>query len=248
LNEQLYFAQGESFFVVFHYPSGNLFPAGIGYDASPTFNTECYYSSNVGATWQPLDEALNDKHFVWSMEAYSGNADVGTFLSLAPASGDVGGSNQIVAVITADANNLVNGNYAANLVLSSNDVATPELRVPVYLKVTNHQPKVKMIDVIDYNSVFVGSRKSFDIVMDNQGYGKLNMTTPVNTANYVLSGTGASQFLVEGTRPSSIAARDQAIVRVTYVPTTAGPANATLTIAGKSGNLFLYRVIVRRGC
>lgn len=240
LTEQLYFNQGESFWVVFHIPNGNLFPLGMAFDASPTQSTECYYSANVGATWQTLDEALNDKRYAWRMEAFSGNADVGTFLSLAPASGDVSGNQQTAAVITADANKLVNGNYSANLVLPSNDGATPELRIPVYLKVSNHQPNVKMIDIVDYSSVFLNTKKSFDIVMDNQGYGRLGTMTAAGS--YVISGPGASQFIVETTpaKPTAIPARDQAIVRVSYVPTIAGPQNATLTITGRSGNNILY--------
>lgn len=240
LNEQLYFAQGESFYVVFHIPNGNLFPLGIGFDADPALATEGYYSSNVGATWQQLDDALNDKRFAWAIEAFSGNADVGTYLSLAPESGDISGMNSSAAVITADASNLINGNYAANLVLSSNDGAIPELRTPVYLKVSNHQPNVKMIDVVDYNTAFVGSKKSFDIVMENQGFGRIASMTAAGS--YVLSGPGASQFIIETTptKPAAIPARDQAIVRVSFVPTVAGSSNATLTITGRSGNNILY--------
>lgn len=240
LNEQLYFAQGESFFVVFHIPNGNLFPLGMGFDIDPGYNTLCYYSSDVGANWQLLDDAINDKRFAWGMEAFSGNADVGTFLSLAPASGDISGMTQGTAVITADASNLINGNYAANLVVPSNDAVNPELRIPVYLKVSNHQPNVKMVDVVDYNSVFIGSTKSFDIVMDNQGFGRI---ASMNAAgSYVISGAAASQFVIETSpsKPTNIPARDQGIVRVSFKPTAAGAANATLTITGRSGNNTLY--------
>jgi len=238
LGEQLYFAQGESFWVVFHIPNGNLYPLGIGYDSDPNYATQCYYSSDVGTTWITLDEALNDKHFVWGIEAYSANADLGQFLTLAPGSGDISGMTSGAAVLTADANTLVNGNYAANLVIPSNDAVNPELRIPVYLKVQNHQPKVKMIDIVDYSSVFLGSKKSFDVVMDNQGYGRIASMTVAGS--YVISGPGASQFIVEGTKPSSISARDQATVRITYAPTLSGPQNATLTILGKSGNNTNY--------
>ncbi len=88
-------------------------------DADPGYATPCYYSSDVGANWQSLDDAMNDKRFVWAIEAASNNADVGTYLTLAPATGDVSGMAQANAVITADASNLINGNYAANLVIPS---------------------------------------------------------------------------------------------------------------------------------
>lgn len=246
LNEQLYFAQGESFYVVFHVPNGNLFPLGMGFDADPNLATECFYSDNVGTTWQVFDDAINDKRFAWAMEAFSGNADIGTYLSLAPPSGDISGMSSSDVVLTADANNLINGNYTANLVIPSNDGAIPELRIPVYLKVSNHQPNVKMIDVVDFSTAFVGAKKSFDIVMDNQGYGRITSMTAAGS--YVLSGPGASQFIVENSspvfKPSSIAARDQATVRITYTPTAPGPANATLTITGKSGNNTTYTYTV----
>jgi hypothetical protein len=188
---------------------------------------------------------LNDKRFAWAIESYSANADIGTYLSLAPASGDISGMSSSVAVLTADANNIINGTYQANLVIPSNDGATPELRVPVTLLVKNHQPVVKMVDVVDFSSAFVGAKKSYDIVMDNQGFGRLAMTTPLSS-NYTLSGIGASQFIVETTptRPNAIPARDQAIVRVTYAPTVVGAANATLTINGKSANNVNYTYTV----
>jgi hypothetical protein len=92
--------------------------------------------------------------------------------------------------------------------------------------------------------VFLGSTKSFDIVMDNQGYGRISSMTAVGS--YVISGAGASQFLIETSpsKPSSIAARDQGIVRVSFKPTAAGVANATLTITGKSGTNVLYTYTV----
>jgi hypothetical protein len=128
LNEQLYFESGSTFFVVFHVPSGNIFPLGIGLEGDASASANCFMSFNLGGSWQSLEKLLDSKDFAWSMVASSFNPYLGTYITLEPGSGDIEGNGQQVTTLTANAATLVNGSYSANLVLASNDGKAKEVR------------------------------------------------------------------------------------------------------------------------
>ncbi len=221
LNEQLYFAQGETFWIVVHVPSGNLYPLGIGYESDPSYSKNCLMSFNLGATWVSLEVALNDKNFVWAVVAASENAALNTYITLEPGSGDVAGNSSALTTLNADASLLINGSYNANLIITSNAVNQKELRVPVNVSVTGHQPNIKHIDIADFSNVFVGASKTLEIVLDNQGYGNFN------DPNFNITN---SQFTIDGYAPWQIKAREQVVLNVKFTPTEIGNVNDVLTI------------------
>ncbi len=221
LNEQLYFESGETFWIVVHVPSGNLYPLGMGYEAESSYSKNCFMSFNLGASWIPLEEAINDKNFVWAVVAASENAALSTYLTLEPGSGDVNGNSEAMTTLTADASVLINGTYSANLVITSNDAKQKELRVPVNLTVSGHLPDLKHIDIADFGSVFIGLPKTLELVIDNQGFGNFN--DPIFTLNN-------DQFTIVGYAPWQIKAREQVVVKIKLNPTTAGNINDVLTI------------------
>jgi subtilisin family serine protease len=221
LNEQLYFESGETFWVVVHVPSGNLYPLGMGYEAESSYSKNCFMSFNLGMSWVSLEEAINDKNFVWAVSAVSENAALNTYLTLQPGSGDVDGNSETMTTLTADASILINGMYSANLVITSNDTKQKELRVPVNLTVSGQQPNLKHVDIADFGSVFIGIPKTLELVIDNQGYGNFN--DPIFTLN-------SDQFTIGDDKPWQIKAREQGVVKVTLTPTTAGNINDVLTI------------------
>lgn len=221
LNEQLYFEHGETFWVVVHVPSGNLYPLGMGPEIEEDYSKNCLYSPNLGQNWISIEEALNDKGFVWAVTAVSGNADLGAYLTLEPGSGDVEGNSQINTTLTANASTLINGTYSANLVITSNDANQKELRVPVNLTVTGHQPDIKLVDIAEFGNVFLGSSKTLEIVVDNQGLGNFN------DVNYSIAG---SEFTIDGWVPSQVEALNELVLNVKFTPTHAGNINDVLTI------------------
>ena len=227
LDEQLYFEQGTTFWIAFHVPGGNQYPLGIGYENDPAYSTYCYYSNDLGNQWVTLENALGSTDFAWSMIAASYDPFLGTYLTLDPNSGEISGNESEATVLTADGSAMVNGSYNADLIITSNDAQNKELKIPVTLTVSRHQPDIKHIDIADFGGVFVGTSKSMDIVLDNQGYGNFNSPT------FTVNGT---QFQINNNSlPYQIAARDQGIVTVTFLPTVPGNANDILTVT--DGNL-----------
>ncbi len=222
LDEQLYFEPGTTFWIAFHVPSGNLFPLGIGFENDPSYSANCFMSFNMGSTWANLEDVLNSKDFAWTMTAASYNENLGTYLTLEPGSGDIAGHQQMAATLTADAATLINGTYSANLILTSNDASHQQLRVPVTVNVAGHAPKIKHIDIADFGSVFVGTTKTFELVLENVGYGNLN------NPDFSIS---SDQFVIDGYAPWQIGARETASVKIKFSPVVAGNINGVLTIS-----------------
>lgn len=221
LDEQIYFESGTTFWVAFHIPKGNLFPLGIGFENEVASSTNCFMSLNVGASWMPLEEALNDKAFAWNMTAASFNQALGTYLTLDPSGGDVNSNEETTVTVSADASALINGEYSASLVLQTNDSEKGEVRVPVSLTVTGHKHDVRYIDIANFGAGFVGEKNTFLLELDNQGYG--------NFTNLDFSVSGSDFLLDQGT-PWSIPAREIVYLPITFAPTSTGSRNATLTI------------------
>ena len=232
LKEHLFFEQGETFWVAIHVPAGNLFPLGIGWETTADASKNCFVSFDVGSTWMPLEDALGSKDFAWTMKAVSQSPDLGNYLTLDPTTGDLSGNTSGSATITADGSTLINGSYTANLIFSSNDAANQELRIPVNFTVDGQVPEIHHADVVDYGSVFMGSTKTIEIVLDNQGYG--NFSSP----NYTFS-DGTNFVLTDGYGPWQVGAREEAVVKVDYVPTSAGNTNDVLTI---SNGTYTYEI------
>lgn len=221
LNEQLYFESGSTFWVVFHVPAGNKFPLGIGYENDPAYSNYCYFSTDLGATWMPLETAIASDDFAWTMTAASYNAHLGTYLTLEPGSGDVAGMENQLTTLTAAGETLINGSYSANLILTSNDAQNRELRIPVNLTVSGHKPKIKHIDIADFGSVFKGTSKTLELVLENNGYGNFN--DPVFSIDN-------PDYTMDGWAPWQIKAREEVTVKIKFSPTTAGNINGTLTV------------------
>ncbi|NJM25209.1 MAG: choice-of-anchor D domain-containing protein [Bacteroidia bacterium] len=221
LNEQIYFEEGETFWLVFHVPHGNLFPLGIGFESDPTYSANCVMSFNLGATWSPLEELINSKDFAWTITAASYNAYLGEYLALEPGSGDISGIGEATTTLTASGAALVNGTYSANVVFTSNDANQRELRKPVELTVSGHQPDIHHIDIVDFGNVFVGTSKELEIELDNAGYGNFN------NPSISVSGT---EFELSGYAPWQIKAREKAVVKIIFNPTAPGNSNEVLTI------------------
>lgn len=221
LNEQLFFEKGSTFWVVFHFPSGNLFPLGIGFESAATDSKNSQISFDLGATWIPLEDALNSKDFAYVMTAASYNATLGNYVTLEPGSGEIAGNGSSPVDVTADASELINGVYHANLVLTSNDPKKQELRIPVTVNVEGHKPNLKPIDIVDFGSVFKGSSGVIDITLENIGFG--------NFSNLQFEFSNP-EFSFKTYAPWQIKAREQVTVPIKFSPTAAGNSNGVLTV------------------
>ncbi|MBF4466294.1 S8 family serine peptidase [Flavobacterium sp. LC2016-12] len=234
LDEQLYFQQGETFWVVMHVPAGNLYPLAIGYETAAEGSDNCFISFDVGQTWGPLSVALDSNDFAWFSIASSQNKYLGEYLSLDPTSGELNGNTTQKANLSADASNLINGTYHANAILKSNDGTNRELRVPVTVNVSGQQAALKSVEKLDFASVFKGTSKEMEFAVKNIGLGNFN-DIAVNISN--------PNFELISSAPYQIAADSEVLLKVKYTPNAIGNDNGFLTLSSTSSAKTL-RVIL----
>ena len=235
LDEQLYFDNGTTFWIVFHVPSGNLGPLGMAREAQPEYSDNCLLSLDMGRSWMTLEEAIESPSFAWTTAAVSKNAHLGTYITLNPSSGTVEGNDSQQVEISLDGSTLINGDYSSNVVLQSNDGDDKFFRMPVNLTVSGHEPVLENDKVTDFGSVFYGHNKEITITIENTGYGNFNVQSAVSSNE---------QFEIIK-KPRKIAARDLAELTILYTPDGAGNDNGTIEFTdkmGRSHNVNLFGV------
>lgn len=225
LNEQLYFKTGETFWVVVHIPSGNLFPLGIGYETTANGSDNCYISFDLGQTWGSLSEAIDDDNFAWVTIAKSNNKYLGEYLTLDPNSGEINGNQASLTKLSADGSKLQNGTYYANVILKSNDAMQQELKLPITLNVSGHPAEITSIETLDFANVFNGTSKELSFIVKNVGLGNFNdVSLEITNPNFKLVGLS----------PFRIAADEEIELKIIYTPTAVGNDNGTLILSSGS--------------
>ncbi len=245
LNEQLYFNNDETFWVVFHAPSGNLFPFGVGPKKNPNDDSQnnCFMSFDGGASWGSLPDLISSQDFVWAAKVTSGFEHLGEYLSLSPDSGEVLGNGQSSTTLTADASTLINGTYNANVILKSNDGKQPELRLPVTLNVSGQQPVLSAVSELNFGSVFQGKSEELTFELTNLGLG--------NYGDITIS-SSSDQFEMTSYAPWRISAKNSTNITIKYTPSaTSGNDNGILTISSASSavshTVYLFGVSTEPG-
>jgi uncharacterized membrane protein len=144
------------------------------------------------------------------------------WLSVQPESGTVTAAGGDVLTVTFDATDLIGGDYQAEIVFTSNDPVTPELRVPTDLHVTG----IPDIDVaplaLDFGTVFVGQTEADTVWVKNVGTDELTVAAALvaGEPHFAISPSGFS-----------VAPFDSQAVRVTFAPQVDGQIVGTLELS-----------------
>ncbi len=231
LDEQLFFNQGETFWIVFHVPQGNPYALGASPETAEQYSDNCFMSLDMGKSWLPLASLIEDT-YVWSTKAISRSKYLGEYIQLSPASGQIEAQGNQVVELAVDASRLINGDYQANILIKSNDTDEKEVRLPVDLNVSGQKPDLRNVPVVDFGSVFHGLSKDLIIPVTNFGYG--------NFANLEAS-TSDDQFQVIN-KDWSIPARDYGYFTVRYKPDGTGNDNGVLILSDDKGNTHQIRL------
>ena len=231
LDEQLFFEQGETFWIVFHVPQGNTYCLGAVNESSAEYSDNCFMSFDVGKSWVPLASIVGDK-FAWSTKAISHSKYLGEYIELLPAEGQVTAQSSQEIELMIDATKLINGDYQANILIKSNDSDEKEVRLPVNLNVTGQKPDLRNVSVVDYGSVFYGLHRDLIIPITNFGYGDF--------ANLDASTTDDQFKIIK--QNYSIPARDYGYFTVRYTPNGAGNDNGSLILEDDKGNVHRIRL------
>lgn len=179
LNEQLYFAPGESFWVVFHFPAQEtLYPLDMADVTDEAYAAYSYMSNDMGKTWVTLANALKGSNYEsisnkmgWAITAVSQNPDWSTLLTLTPSEGTVKKGETQEVTLSNDGQPLINGTYKFNISFNTNESEANTIKIPVTFTVSGHAPKMKAAKVVDFGSLLVGQEKTLTVEVYNEGFG-----------------------------------------------------------------------------
>ena len=245
LPEQLYFAPGESFWIVLHF-DGNLevYPLSMGLATSETVAQYSYMSNDKGKTWTQLAQALKGSVYesqasqmAWTISARSNNPDWSEMLELNPASGTVlKGESQPVEV-SADGSKVVNGTYKLNLHLTSNEGdGASDHKLPITYKVAGNNPEIVGPKIVNFGSLLVGESKTIEVEVFNRGYGRFagSRYSPGLYSNSISS--SSPHFAGPSSVQTGFPARAKVKFNLTYTPTEAGTHTGNITFTDYLGN------------
>lgn len=242
-HKQLYFAPGESFWVVVHIPSGNRNPLGAGYVQQELYSAYSYYSSDMGKNWMLLKDALaggslseEANVLCWGIAAISGNPNWGNCITLSPTTGNVRPGESSSLQVASNGQGLINGTYDLVLDLSTNDPHRENVEVPFKVTVSGQKPDLKSAKIADFGKILIGESKTVEIEILNLGYG--SFAGKYGAPSYKSSN---SEFKVENIS-SAFPARALSSIKVTFKPKNEGIYKSTVTLTDQYGTTHTINV------
>ncbi|MGH7455236.1 MAG: choice-of-anchor D domain-containing protein, partial [bacterium] len=141
------------------------------------------------------------------------------WLAANPDAGTVVAGNSIPITVTFDATGLNGGDYAANLVISSNDPQSATVKIPARLHVTG-APDIALSDnAFDFGSIFVGDTATAKLNVSNLGTDLLTASIVSNNGDYTVTPN-----LV------NLDPKKSRVVSIRFIPSALGEIPGTLTI------------------
>ncbi len=236
LDEQVYIPKG-AFWINIISPKGNKYPFGIATEYEIESSSYCFLSIDGGRTFTTIEDAMRGgfeypETVVWDIAAVSNNRDFGEYLKLTPASGSLSGNEEDVLYLTGNGAELIEGSYNSNLVFKTNDPEALEVKHPISFTVSGQKPKLVSEKIINFNDVFVGTKKSFSVEVVNEGLAPffIESTTSSNPAFRITNWN------------SMISAHGSVNVEVQFTPIVEGSQSSTITMVDNNGTEYKFSV------
>ncbi len=247
--EQIYFAPGETFWMVVHFPAQETpYPLGIAKTDDPGTPSYCYMSNDMGKTWTLLADALAGSPYddianslVWTITAVSNNPDWGTLMTLNPSEGVVKQNETQEVTIANDGQPLPNGEYNFNIYFNTNESSKNEIKLPVTMTVEGMTPDMVPAKVVNFGSLLVGESKTLEVEVYNQGYGLFGGNWGSLYNDNISTSSEHFQGPENGVN-GGFPARSAQKFDVTFAPKAAGSHTGTITFTSKDG--LEYKVTV----
>ena len=240
LTEQIYFAPGESFWVVYHFPAqATAYPLGLATAKDEDHAGYSYMSNDMGKTWVKLTDALKGSPYEilgdnvsWAITAMSQNPDWSEILVLNPAEGTVKQGETQAVELGVSSEPIVNGTYKFNLRFNTNESEANKLTIPVTLSVKGNVPVMKGPKIVDFGNLLVGQEKTLTVEVYNEGYGPFSYYGSLSGNKITCSSANfkAPTYISGGFPARAISTFD-----VTFAPQEAGSLTGVLTFNNGSG-------------
>lgn len=239
LSHDFYIAPGAGVWLVVHVPAGNYNPLGVGVEREKDYSQKCFYSSDMGKSWNLLETVLKEGGMnniatiaVWSQTLISNQASLDGYLVLTPTEGRVSPSESGNLEVTTTRRDIVDGYYTFDLILNTNETGKEKKVIPVGVNVMGHKPEIHTAKVVNFGDVFVGLSKVMQVEVVNAGYGFFNVSEFISSD---------PQFEV-GQEIWSFGARARSRLLITYKPGSAGNHVSTITLKDYNGMEYSFLV------
>ena len=247
LTEQIYFAPGESFWVVVHFPGGQSgYPLGLATVEDAVYSGYSYMSNDMGKTWHTMADALHGSPYEsisneagWAITAVSQNPAWDKIITLSPASGQVKYGEKQDVVVTNDGQPLVNGTYKFNLHFNTNESEKNTKVVPITMTVSGYAPEMVPAKVVNFGNLLVGESKTITVEVFNEGYGVFGYYGSLS-GNYISS--TSEHFQAPTYISGGFPARSYKTFDVVYAPQSAGSHTGNIVFKHSDGTEFKVTV------
>lgn len=244
MEERIFFEQGKAFWIVFHVPAMNLYPLGAGLELNKEDSKNCFYSSDLGKTWAGFEDVYYDNQLVWAVRAISQYEKMDQYIVLSPSGGSVIANSFQSINASVDASNMMNGDYSANIAISTNETDEPLLGLPVNLSISGHKPVLSSLRRVDAGGVLVGGEKTFEVKLQNKGLGRFKFEPYGYDANWnsIYFEISNPQFTYVSGLNSYFDAKSEQTLRFKFKPSQNGNNSAVVNMQDDKGNTYSFEL------
>jgi len=139
---------------------------------------------------------------------------------------------------------MINGSYAANIAINTNETNEPLLELPVNLTITGHKPVIASSHRTDAGGILVGAEKTFEVKLQNTGLGLFLFAENGYDENWnpVYFEISNPQFTYVSGLNSYFEAQTEQTLRFKFKPTGTGNASAIVRINDTNGNTYSFEL------
>nr|WP_321452251.1 S8 family serine peptidase [uncultured Carboxylicivirga sp.] len=235
LDKQIYFKEGDEFFVVFHIPPGHRYPFLAAQAYSLAVTEYSYFSSDQGVTWDKLKDIYYDYTKVWVVVAVNELEVLEPYVELSCTSGYLNANESEAIDLTVNAGHLINGDYETNLQIFGQGYANLWKDLTLTFDVTGQTSKIESDDVVNFGNVFIGTGKEQTITLYNVGLGAFD--NGYNSLNVEIS---HPDFKLLADAPKVIPGERSEELTFYFTPSSEGAINATVKVSDKLGKVHTF--------
>lgn len=238
LTQQIYFKQGDVFFIVLHLPPGHRYPFIASQGQNDQSSSYSYFSTDQGVTWKLLPDIYYDPSMVWCTIAMNNLVELDDYITIDKTQGYLYPGEQEVINFTVDADSLINGSYISNLQVYGIGYKEYWEKLKVNFDIKGQKYRMESPSILDYGNVFVGLEKELEISVSNVGLGAFHSGAE-SSLNISISD---DDFSLIGMMPQTIKAERKETLKFRFAPSKPGPINAKVTITEQNGGIHQFNL------
>ncbi|MFQ6608307.1 MAG: choice-of-anchor D domain-containing protein [Fidelibacterota bacterium] len=156
------------------------------------------------------------------------------WLAANPIEGTVPAGESLDVMITFDAAGMFGGDYFADIIVTNNDPANPEVSIPAHLNVTGAPDIWVDPDTMDFGETYVDYGGTLELLIGNDGTDVLDVTS-ISSDNDVFTISQSSATIDYG---------EELVVDVSFLPTSVGDYSGIITILSNDSDEGTVEILV----